>query len=96
MGNSSSPRSARWFDLPREAHDWMPSGGASYYLPSDFGPYDEAQARQRVTEWDALVGRLFRTSLFDLTAEPRELRRLAEAIAAVTEDLAVTVGDVRP
>jgi len=33
--------------------------------------------------------------MFDDSAEPRELRQLAEAVAAVAEQLAVALGDVR-
>jgi hypothetical protein len=98
LDTDESPRQARsqWFDLPAAARDWVPRpGSAAYYLPQVMDKYVELAARERIAEWDSLVGRLLRASMFDLQGNPRELRQLAEAVAAVAEHLADALGDKR-
>lgn len=87
---------ARWFDLPTSARDWVTgSGRYAMHLPAVICAHDELMGRERLAEWDALVGRLIRASLFD-DGDSRALRQTAEAVAAVAEQLAVALGDERP
>jgi hypothetical protein len=90
-------RRPQWFDLPTAARDWVGQGGRyATYIPRVLSPHDELHGRERLAEWDALTGRLIRASLFDPESNPRELRQLAEAVAAVAEQLADALGDTRP
>jgi hypothetical protein len=87
---------SRWFDLPSAARDWVEVGGRyAFHLNRVLSPHDIAAGRERIAEWDRLTGRLMRASMFDLQGNPRELRQLAEAVAAVAEHLADALGDKR-
>jgi hypothetical protein len=87
---------SQWFDLPTAARDWVEVGGRyAFHLPRVLSPHDIAAGRERLAEWDRLTGRLIRASLFDPLGEPRELRRLADAVAAVAEHLADALGEKR-
>lgn len=88
---------AQWFDLPTDARDWVgPGGRYAYYLPRVLSQHDWLNARERLAEWDALVGRMIRSCLFDYTEDCRATRQLAEAVAAVAEQMAVALGEQRP
>ena len=85
-----------WFDLPDGARDWLRRGElASYWLAPDPTPADELAAWRVLSEWDAVVGRMLRAALFDEHVDPREVRKCAEAIAAVAESLAARLGQTR-
>jgi hypothetical protein len=87
---------SQWFDLPSAARDWVEVGGQhAHHLNRVLSPHDIAAGRERIAEWDRLTGRLMRASIFDLQGNPRELRQLAEAVAAVAEHLADALGDKR-
>jgi len=90
------PPRPKWFDLPTGARDWVSgSGRYAFYLPAVLSPHDELHGRERLAEWDALAGRMLRASLFDLYGDTRSLRQLAEAVAAVAEQLADALGEHR-
>jgi hypothetical protein len=91
-GERGSFRVPRWFELPPAAQDWVRLEQAALWLPSALADQDFANAHRVLREWDALTGRLLRESLFGDGG--RELRLTAEAVAAVAESLAVTIGAV--
>lgn len=81
--------SAQWFDLPSGARDWLVRGElATYWMPPVRSDVDSESARGVLSQWDSVAGRLLRRSLFSEEDEPRELRQLAEAVAAVAQQLA--------
>lgn len=80
-----------WFLLPRAAQDWLVGEGHTFHLPAVLCPEDELAGHEQLAEWDALVGKLLRASLFG-DGDPREVRKTAEAVAAVAEQLAVALG----
>lgn len=87
----------RWFDLPTDARDWVgPGGRYAFHLGKPpYAPHDWLIARERLGEWDQITGRLIRASLFAEDEDARALRKLAEAVAAVAESLAVALGETR-
>jgi hypothetical protein len=96
LDTDETQRQSQWFDLPIAARDWVEVGGRyAFHLPRVLSVHDIAAGRERLAEWDRLTGRLIRASLFDLLGEPRELRQLAEAVAAVAEHLATALGEHR-
>jgi len=80
---------ARTFELPPIIRDWLtPADRTWLWLPSlPLSAHDELNARDQLDAWDALAGRLLRDSLFGDGG--RGLRKGAEAVAAVAEDLHV-------
>ena len=90
-------RRSQWFDLPTAARDWVgPGGRYAFHLSSEpMAHHDWLTARERLAEWDCLAGRMLRASMFDDGGDPRETRRLAEAVAATAEALAVALGEAR-
>lgn len=86
-------RRGQWFTLPPSARDWFgPGESATFWLPGALAAADELAGWDQLAAWDALVGRMFRSALFDEAADPRRLRKDAEAVAAVAESLAVRLG----
>lgn len=86
---------ATWYDLPAAARDWVIKPQRhSYYLPAVLCAEDELTAHEQLLEWDALVGKLLRESLFG-DGEARGLRETAEAVAGVAEQLAAALGVAR-
>ena len=80
---------ARTFDLPPSVVDHLtPADRTWLWLPSlPLSAHDELNARDQLDAWDALAGRLLRGALFGDGG--RGLRKGAEAVAAVAEDLHV-------
>jgi len=80
---------ARTFDLPPSVVDHLtPADRTWLWLPPHpLSAHDELNARDQLDAWDALAGRLLRGSLFGDGG--RGLRKAAEAVAAVAEDLHV-------
>lgn len=88
---------ARTFDLPSSVRDHLTPADRSWlWLPSQpISAHDELNARDQLDAWDALTGRLMRHALFG-DGGGRGLRKDAEAVAAVAEDLAVYLDGARP
>lgn len=86
--------SATWIDLPPAARDWLHGTQHAVWLPADLSPADRVKARLVLRDWDALVGRLLREAMFSDAGDPRQLRIVAEAVAATAERLAVLLGEV--
>lgn len=81
-----------WLDLPPSARDWIvPGERYSHYLPAALCAEDELAAHDQLLAWDALVGKLIRECLFG-GHDARVVRKTAEAVAAVAEQLAVALG----
>ena len=80
---------ARTFDLPPSVVDHLtPADRTWLWLPPQpLSAHDELNARDQLDAWDALAGRLLRDALFGDGG--RGLRKGAEAVAAVAEDLNV-------
>ena len=80
---------ARTFDLPPSVVDHLtPADRTWLWLPSlPLSAHDELNARDQLDAWDALAGRLLRGAMFGDGG--RGLRKCAEAVAAVAEDLNV-------
>jgi hypothetical protein len=85
----------RAFEIPPCAWDWVaPGDRVRYRLPQHLHGEARAAAHKQLAEWDALVGKLLRESLFG-DGDPREVRQTAEAVAAEVDRLAVALGVVR-
>lgn len=83
---------ATWLDLPTCARDWVVKPARhAFYLPAILCAHDELVAHEQLEEWDALAGKLLRESLFG-DGDSRSIRKTAEAVAAVAEQLAVALG----
>ena len=80
---------ARTFDLPPSVVDHLtPADRTWLWLPPQpLCAHDELNARDQLDAWDALAGRLMRGAMFGDGG--RGLRKGAEAVAAVAEDLNV-------
>lgn len=82
---------ATWIFLPQAAHGWLVGEECSIKLAPVLSFGDELEAHERLAEWDALAGKLLRETLF-ADGNTRHVRKTAEAVASVAEQLAVALG----
>jgi hypothetical protein len=87
---------ARTFDLPPSVVDHLTPADRNWLWlpPHPLSAHDELNARDQLDAWDALAGRLLRAALF--ADDARVMRKGAEAVAAVAEDLNVYLDGPRP